>query len=214
MAQTEINKRKLFVFDCDSTIIQDEVIELIAAEAGSLDLVAEVTERAMRGEIDFEESLRERVATLKGLHKSVFDRVISKVRITPGAEELINKIHSEDGYVAIVSGGFHEVLDSIANTLKADMWMANRLMVQDDHLTGHTTGAVVDSGVKARMLKQWADELGVSLNNTIAVGDGANDIPMMKEAGLSVAFNAKPIVREVADLTVEGDLSRLIKHVY
>lgn len=214
MAQTEINKPKLFVFDCDSTIIQDEVIELIAAEAGSLELVAEVTERAMRGEIDFEESLRERVATLKGLHKSVFARVISKVRITPGAKELIDRIHSEDGYVAIVSGGFHEVLDSIANAVDADMWMANRLMLKDDYLTGHTTGEVVDSGVKARMLKQWAADLGIPLANTVAVGDGANDIPMMQEAGLSVAFNAKPIVREVADLSVEDDLSHIIKHVY
>lgn len=214
MATVIKNNPKLFVFDCDSTIIENEVIELIAEEAGSLDLVADITERAMMGSLDFKQSLAARVATLKDLDTGVFARVLDKITVSQGVEELIAKIKAESGYVAIVSGGFYEVLDPLAQKLGADVWMANRLEVENEKLTGKTEGKVVDASVKAEMLEAWASKFGVALEDTVAVGDGANDIEMMKKAGLSVAYNAKPVVREVAQIAIENDLSELIKHVY
>lgn len=214
MTSTDPNNSKLFVFDCDSTIIQDEVIELIAAEAGSYELVAEITERAMRGELDFDQSLAARVETFAGLDASALDRVRERVKLTRGVTELIAKIHAEKGYVAIVSGGFHEILDDLASGLKADVWLANRLEIVDGKLTGRTVGETVNGAVKARMLKTWAAKYGIEQAQTVAVGDGANDIPMMREAGTSVAFNAKPIVREVADHAVQDDLARVIHLIY
>ena len=202
--------RPLVVLDCDSTTIQDEVIELLADAAGTRELVAEVTERAMGGELDFVQSLRERVATLAGTPESVFEETYRRLRPTPGIHELVAAVHGRGGTVAVVSGGFHEVLDPLAADLRLDRWRANRLEVEDGVLTGRLLGPIVDARGKAEALAEWALEVGTPLSAAMAIGDGANDLEMMRVAGLSVAFNAKPIVREHADVAIENDLSRAI----
>ena len=203
----------LVVLDCDSTLIREEVIELIADAAGTREQVAEVTERAMRGELDFTASLIERVATLKGVSSSVFADVLATVTVTTGVPELIAHIHAQGGIVGVVSGGFHEVLDGLAARLSIDEWAANRLEQDGGKLTGRTEGPIVDGAAKAEKLQEWAHHYGVPMNRTVAIGDGANDIPMMSVAGLSVAFNAKPKVRERASLQIENDLSEVIPHL-
>ncbi len=201
----------LVVFDVDSTLIQEEVIELLAANAGSLSLVTEVTERAMRGELDFEQSLRARVKTLAGLNASVLGSAFKQIHITPGAEQLIEYVHSVDGKVAAVSGGFNQLLEPLAQKLKLDYWLANELEVVDDKLTGEVTGAIIDKPAKSSALKAWASELGLDLAQTIAVGDGANDLDMLATAGLGIGFCGKPRVRQAADLLVNvNDLSQVI----
>lgn len=200
----------LVVLDCDSTTIQDEVIELIADAAGSREAVAEVTERAMRGELDFAESLRERVATLAGTPDSVFADTYARVRLTPGITELIAEVHRRGGKVGVVSGGFHEVLDPLAKDLGLDFWRANRLEVIDGKLTGRTVGPIIDATAKAEALKEWAAESGLDLSASVAIGDGANDLEMMRVAALGVSFNGKPVVVERADEAIEADLSRAI----
>lgn len=196
--------RRLVVLDADSTLINDEVIELLAAEAGSLASVADITARAMRGEIDFSQSLRDRVATLQGLTPAAIARVQSRVTVTNGVPELIAAVHRGGGRVCVVSGGFHEVLDSIATALRVDEWLANRLGVADDStLTGHVVGDIVDAHAKARALEEWARAGDFSLADTVAIGDGANDLEMMSVAGMSLAFCAKPIVRERASHTID-----------
>lgn len=200
----------LVVLDCDSTTIQDEVIELLAEAAGTRELVAAVTERAMRGELDFAESLRERVATLSGTPDSVFTDTYRRVRLSPGIEKLVAAVHSGGGKVGVVSGGFHEVLDPLAADLHLDFWRANRLEVTDGALTGRTVGPIIDAQAKADTLREWAEAAGIPLSATVAVGDGANDLKMMELAGLSVAYNAKPIVRERADISIEHDLAQVI----
>jgi phosphoserine phosphatase len=201
----------LVVFDVDSTLIEDEVIELLADCAGKREQVAAITERAMRGELDFADSLVERVATLKGLSEGVIDQTFSRIRVTKGAAKLIDAIHARGGKVGAVSGGFNQLLEPLAKELKLDFWRANQLGIKAGLLTGTVEGKVVDRKAKAEALLEWASELGVSVVNTIAVGDGANDLDMMATAGLGIAFNAKPRVRDAADLVVEGsDLSSLI----
>jgi phosphoserine phosphatase len=201
----------LVVLDADSTLIEDEVIELLADAAGSRAIVAEVTERAMRGELDFEESLRERVLTLAGLPVSVFEDVGKLIRPTPGVHELIAGLHAAGSRVGVVSGGFHELLDPLAETLALDYWRANRLEVCDGILTGALVGPVIDAHAKADALLEWADASGTPRARTVAVGDGANDLEMMTVAALSVAFNAKPMVKEHADLVIDvADLSQLL----
>jgi len=204
--------RFLVVFDVDSTLIEDEVIELLAEAAGKRAEVAAVTERAMLGEIDFAQSLRDRVATLAGLDESVIDETFDRIKVTTGAQKLIDAVHSAGGKVAAVSGGFSQLLAPLASKLSIDFFQANELGVTLGKLTGQVTGAIVDRQAKAEALARWAAELGLGLNRTIAVGDGANDLDMMKIAGLSVAFNAKPLVREQAQLVVANqDLTELIK---
>lgn len=203
--------RHLVVLDVDSTLIEDEVIELLADAAGSGDLVARITERAMQGELDFEQSLRERVSTLKGLPVSVFEEVGARITVTRGVPELIAGIHEAGGCVATVSGGFHEILDPLAERLGLDYWRANRLEVEDGVLTGRVSGPVVDAAAKAATLMEWAEDCGVPLERTVAVGDGANDLPMMGVCGLAVGFDAKAPVRDVADILIdERDLSQLL----
>jgi len=203
--------RFLVVFDADSTLLRNEVIELIADEAGRGPEVAAATEAAMRGEVDFAASLRSRVQALRGVPLSAFDRVRARVEPTPGARELVAEIHARGGIAAVVSGGFHEVLDVVAPPLGIDTWRANRLAVADGALTGEVDGEIVDAEGKARALFAWATEHGVDLARTIAVGDGANDLRMMAVAGLGVAFNAKPAVRALADVVVGPvDLRQLI----
>ena len=190
------------VFDVDSTLIEDEVIELLAEVAGRRNEVAAITERAMAGELDFAESLIARVSTLQGLPASVFDEVLAKIRITPGAEALIHRIHESGGRVGAVSGGFSQVLNPLADRLGIDFARANELEVIDGRLTGAVVGEIVDRSVKAQSLLEWADRLNFKQTQTVAVGDGANDLEMMSWAGLSIAFNAKPIVRDQADIVV------------
>jgi phosphoserine phosphatase len=204
--------RFLVVLDVDSTLIENEVIELLADEAGSGEKVAEITFRAMNGELDFEQSLRERVATLAGLPASVIETVRSRVTVTRGVPELIAGVHAAGGLVAVVSGGFHEIIDPLARELKLDHWRANRLEVVDGLLTGDVVPPVIDAAAKAAALREWAADAGIPIDQTIAVGDGANDLPMMAEAGLSVAYHAKPKVREQAMVAIDdGGLDRLLE---
>jgi len=192
-------------------LIEDEVIELLADAAGSRELVADVTERAMRGELDFADSLRERVKTLAGLPTSVFAEVGRLIRPTPGVHDLIAGIHAHGSRVGVVSGGFHELLDPLADTLGLDHWRANRLEVVDGHLTGGLVGPIIDAAAKAEALREWAAADQVNIRQTVAVGDGANDLEMMAVAGLSVAFNAKPRVKEEADVVIDVcDLSQVL----
>ena len=206
------SQRLLVVLDVDSTLIENEVIELLAAEAGSRDLVATVTERAMRGEINFEQSLHDRVATLAGLPVSVFDVVRSRIRVTKGVPELIAGVKAAGGHVGVVSGGFHELLDPLAADLGLDFWRANRLEVVDGELTGRVLGDIIDGTAKATALSAWAFETHTSLNDTVAIGDGANDLAMMAVAGLSIAFCAKPIVAQHASVALNvRDMAQVLE---
>ncbi|TFD68687.1 phosphoserine phosphatase SerB [Cryobacterium gelidum] len=199
------------MLDADSTLIQDEVIDLLADAAGSRDLVAEVTERAMRGELDFADSLRARVSTLAGLPDSVFAEVGRRIRPTEGVHELIAGIHAGGGIVGVVSGGFHELLDPLAAQLGVDHWRANRLEVEAGYLTGRVLGPIIDAEAKAVALREWAALEHIPDAQTIAVGDGANDLRMMDAAALSVAFNAKLRVKREADLVIDHcDLSQVL----
>ena len=192
----------LLVMDVDSTLIEQEVIELIAERAGTREQVAEVTARAMRGELDFAASLRERVATLAGVRESVFADVLAEVRPTRGAAELIEALHERGCRVGVVSGGFEEVAVPLAERLGIDHVAANRLETDDGVLTGRVLGRIVDRQEKVRCLRTWAERDGVPMERTIAVGDGANDLGMLAAAGLGVAFCAKPVVVEQADAAV------------
>ena len=186
----------LVVTDVDSTLIGQEVIEELAEAAGTRAEVAAVTARAMNGEIDFERSLRERVATLRGVPASVFAEVLARITPTPGARDLIRAVHAAGGSFGVVSGGFEEVVAPLAASLGIDFYAANRLEVEGGVLTGRVTGRIVTSQVKVECLREWASSLGVPLERTVAIGDGANDVPMMNEAGVGIAFCAKPAVRE------------------
>jgi len=194
--------RFLLVLDVDSTLIEDEVIELIAEHAGARAEVAAITERAMRGELDFAASLRERVRALAGLSLGLLDEVRARVRVTRGVPELIAGVHAAGGMFAVVSGGFHEVLDPLAAELGIDRWRANRLGAAEGRLTGEVNGPIVDAAAKAASLVEWAAEAGIPRSRTVAIGDGANDLVMMAAAGLSIAFDAKPAVRAAADLVL------------
>lgn len=203
--------RFLVVLDADSTLIRNEVIELLADEAGRRAEVQAATEAAMRGEVDFAASLRSRVAALEGVRVSAFERVRGRIEPTPGVRELTAAVHERGGVVGVVSGGFHEILDDIAPRLGVDRWRANRLELADGALSGRVDGEIVDGAAKASSLQEWASELGVPAHATIAIGDGANDLPMMAVAGLGLAFNAKPAVREAASLVIgPQDLAAVI----
>ncbi|MFI9330045.1 phosphoserine phosphatase SerB [Kitasatospora sp. NPDC052868] len=201
-AGLERRAKRLVVMDVDSTLIQDEVIELFAAHAGCEEKVAEVTAAAMRGELDFAESLHARVALLAGLDASVTDKVRSEVRFTPGARTLIRTLQRLGCQVAVVSGGFTQVTDHLVAELGLDYAAANTLEVVDGRFTGRVVGEIVDRAGKARWLARFAEQAKVPLEQTVAIGDGANDLDMLNAAGLGVAFNAKPVVREAADTAV------------
>ncbi|WP_018296191.1 phosphoserine phosphatase SerB [Corynebacterium lubricantis] len=205
--------KRLVCFDCDSTLITGEVIEMLAAHAGKEAEVAEVTERAMRGELDFEESLRERVKTLAGLDASVIDAVAADIELTPGARTTIRTLKKMGYSTAVVSGGFIQVLADLAEDLELDYVRANTLEIVDGKLTGNVIGKVVDRKAKAEFLAEFAADSGLEMAQTVAVGDGANDIDMLSAAGLGIAFNAKPALKEVADTSVTTPFLDTVLHI-
>jgi phosphoserine phosphatase len=191
--------RRLVVMDVDSTLVQGEVIEMLAAQAGCEAEVARVTEQAMAGELDFEASLRARVALLEGLPVAAVDAVRAQVRLTPGGRTLVRTLKRLGYAVGIVSGGFTCVTDDLVRDLGLDHALSNTLEVVDGRLTGRVLGRVVDRARKAEALREFAAAEGLSMAQTVAIGDGANDLDMLAAAGLGIAFNAKPVVRQAAD---------------
>lgn len=199
------------VMDVDSTLIQQEVIELLADYAGVMPEVKTITEQAMSGELDFKQSLERRVGLLEGLSDEIFQWLKPQIELTPGVQELIAAVHGLGGKIGAVSGGFSQVLEPLANEIGLDYWMANSLEVLDGKLTGCLVGPVIDAEAKATALRSWASDSGIALEKTIAIGDGANDIPMLKCAGYAVAFRPKPILKQYADLVIEeNSLASLI----
>lgn len=192
----------LIVMDVDSTFIQHEVIELLAARAGVEKEVAEITARAMNGELDFEESLRQRVAMLKGLPESALTAVLDDIAFTPGAKTLTRTLNRIGFQVALVSGGFIEIVKPLAEALGVTNVRANKLAVADGKLTGELEGPIIDRQAKAEALREFAAHYGIPMSRTIAIGDGANDLDMLNEAALGIAFNAKPFVRDAAHASV------------
>jgi phosphoserine phosphatase len=193
---------RLIVMDVDSTLVQGEVIEMLAAHAGCEAEVARVTEAAMRGELDFEESLRSRVALLEGVDASALDAVYEALELAPGARTLVRTLRRLGYRFAIVSGGFSQVTDRLAADLGIHYARANELEVVDGRLTGRIVGDVVDRAGKAAALREFAAAVGVSEASVIAIGDGANDLDMLNAAGLGIAYNAKAVVRDAADASV------------
>jgi phosphoserine phosphatase len=193
---------RLIVMDVDSTLIQGEVIEMLAAHAGCEAEVARITERAMRGELDFAASLRDRVALLEGLDAGALDQVYDALELAPGARTTVRVLKRLGYRFAIVSGGFSQLTDRLADELGIDFSVANELEVADGRLTGRLVGDIVDRAAKAAALRRFAAESGVPVNATIAIGDGANDLDMLNAAGLGIAFNAKPVVQEAAHAAV------------
>ncbi|MBX5489020.1 Phosphoserine phosphatase SerB2 [Mycolicibacterium hassiacum DSM 44199] len=194
--------KRLIVFDVDSTLIQGEVIEMLADRVGAHAAVAEITEAAMRGELDFAESLERRVATLKGLPAEVLAEVGEQIELTPGARTTLRTLRRLGFHCGIVSGGFRQVIEPLAHELAMDFVAANELEIVDGKLTGRVVGPIIDRAGKAKALRDFAAQAGVPMEQTVAVGDGANDIDMLAAAGLGVAFNAKPALREVADASL------------
>ena len=194
--------KRLVQFDVDSTFIQQEAIELLASKAGVLAEVSAITESAMRGELDFEQSLRARVGLLTGLPESVLTLVQAEILLTDGAQDLVETLHSKGHSVALVSGGFLVIIEPMIKSLSIKYFRANKLEIIDGVLTGKLVGPVIDRTAKAVALREFAIASGVEIENTVAIGDGANDLDMMAAAGLSIAFNAKPIVVEAADLVI------------
>ena len=194
--------KRLVQLDVDSTFIQQEAIELLAAKAGVLEQVAAITASAMRGELDFEQSLRARVALLKGLPASVIAEVQMEISLTDGAQNLVETLHDKGHSVSLVSGGFIDIIEPMIKTMSIKYYKANRLEIIEGVLTGGLIGPLVDRAAKAEALREFALASEVSMDNTVAIGDGANDLDMMAAAGLSIAFNAKPVVVEAADLAI------------
>ncbi|MGH3505682.1 MAG: phosphoserine phosphatase SerB [Nocardioidaceae bacterium] len=194
--------RRLIVMDVDSTLVQNEAIDMLAEHVGVGDQVAEVTERAMRGELDFEESLRSRVALLAGLDASALDKVYDALQLAPGARTLVRTLHRLGYRFAIVSGGFSQLTDRLAHDLAIDYARANELEIVDGRLSGEIVGDVVDRAGKAQALREFAEKVGVPEGSVIAIGDGANDLDMLNAAGLGIAYNARPVVQQAADTSV------------
>ena len=194
--------RRLVAFDMDSTLIEAEVIDELAARAGVGEQVAAITERAMRGEIDFSASFRERLALLQGLDESVLAEIARGLKITEGAEHLISTLRTLGYKTAILSGGFTYFASYLQDRLGMDYVYANELDIEDGKVTGRVTGTIVDGERKAQLLRQLAESEGIDLQQVIAVGDGANDLPMLSTAGLGIAFHAKPLVQQSAEQSI------------
>ena len=198
----ERRAKRLVVFDVDSTLVQGEVIEMLAARAGAQGTVAAITEAAMRGELDFAQSLQQRVATLAGLPATVVDEVADQLELMPGARTTLRTLRRLGFRCGVVSGGFRRIIEPLAEELMLDYVAANELEIVDGTLTGRVVGPIIDRAGKAEALREFAAQAGVPMEQTVAVGDGANDIDMLAAAGLGVAFNAKPALREVADASL------------
>ncbi len=207
-------KYRLILFDVDSTLIKQEVIDLLADKSGHGREVQQITARAMKGEIDFAQALSTRVSLLEGLPESVFDEVISQISFAEGFDELFSYLRKNGFLVGAVSGGFHNVLDKLFAQLQLDFLEANVLEVVDGRLTGKITSAPIDRMAKARALREFAALHNIELENTVAVGDGANDIDMIEIAGLGVSYMGKEILRQKADLHLEkAGLNALIQYL-
>ena len=208
-----MTNRVLVVLDIDSTLINEEGLDLVAERAGSdvASAVAAITDRAMAGELDFAESLVRRVSLLDGQPASLLDEVSRSLTLTEGATTLIDRVHQVGGIVCAVSGGFHELVDPLASRIGLDHWLANRFEVVDGVLTGRVAGNIVDAQAKATFLTHWADYYGIPQAHTIAVGDGANDVDMFAVAGVSVSFCGKPVANQRATVCIEDrDLARVL----
>ena len=203
--------KRLVQLDVDSTFIQQEAIELLAAKAGVLKKVSAITESAMRGELDFEQSLRARVALLKGLPETFVQQVQQEISLTDGAEDLVIELHAKGHSVALVSGGFIDIIEPMIRSLSIKYYKANKLEIVAGILTGGLIGPVIDRAAKASALREFATDSAVAMENTVAIGDGANDLDMMAIAGLSIAFNAKPIVAQSADLKINEPSLRSVQ---
>ena len=204
--------QRLVVLDMDSTFIQEEVIDLLAAHAGVGDEVSAITERSMRGELDFQQSLIARTALLAGLPESIFKEVRSEINLSRGAARMVKVLHSLGDKVAVVSGGFENIIAPILEEVGVDHFKANLLEIKFGVLTGCISGPIIDREAKALFLRELAFQLQLPLSQTVAVGDGANDLRMMEVAGLSIAFNAKPIVLQAATAAIsDGDLLGVLR---
>ena len=196
--------KRLVVLDVDSTFIRQEAIELLAAKADVLDQVSLITESAMRGELDFEQSLRARVSLLKGLPESVISQVQKEITLTDGAVDLVATLHSKGHSVALVSGGFIDIIEPMIRSLSIKYYKANKLEIAGGLLTGGLIGPIIDRAAKATALHEFVSASGVAIENTVAIGDGANDLDMIAIAGMGIAFNAKPAVKAAADSSVSA----------
>ena len=203
--------KRIVMLDMDSTLIEQEVINLLGQSAGQSNEIAQITEKAMAGDLDFKSALTKRVALLKGLDQESLHRVRDQITLTKGAKKLIEELHHQGHKVGVVSGGFIEVIEPILKSLKIDFYRANRLKIEKGLLTGDIDGPIIDSHAKRIALEDFATQEGISLEQTVAIGDGANDLEMIKAAGLGIAFNAKPRVAAAADTTISNqDLSTVL----
>jgi phosphoserine phosphatase len=207
-------KYKLVLFDVDSTLIDQEVIDLLAAQTPHADEVASITARAMAGEIDFGQALRERVSLLEGIPESIFADVLNDISFTQGAERLLASLRESQYFVGVVSGGFTNVLSALFADFKLDFLRANTLEIKDGLLTGRTSGPIIDRQGKAEALRDFATQRGVALHQCVAVGDGSNDVEMIKLAGLGVSYRGKGILNEAADIVInEPGLDQLLTYL-
>jgi phosphoserine phosphatase len=203
--------KRIVMLDMDSTLIEQEVINLLGQSAGQSNEISQITEKAMAGDLDFKSALIKRVALLKGLDQESLHRVRDQITLTKGAQKLIEELHHQGHKVGVVSGGFIEVIEPILKSLKVDFYRANKLKIEKGVLTGQIDGPIIDSHAKRIALEDFATQEGISLEQTVAIGDGANDLEMIKAAGLGIAFNAKPKVAAAADTTISNqDLSTVL----
>jgi phosphoserine phosphatase len=205
------NLKRLVLLDMDSTLIEQEVIDLLAEYSGKSQIISDITAKAMSGELDFKQALSARVELLAGLDESVIDQVRQKVTLTKGAQQLITELHNLGHKVGVVSGGFIDVIEPILKDLEIDFYKANKLEICDGKLTGNVVGKVIDGSEKLAVLREFASKEGINIQQTVAIGDGANDLEMIQAAGLGIAFNAKPKVAQSADTTLNiKDLSAVL----
>ncbi len=205
------NLKRLVLLDMDSTLIEQEVIDLLAEYSGKSQIISDITAKAMSGELDFKQALSARVELLAGLDESVIDQVRQKVTLTKGAQQLITELHNLGHKVGVVSGGFIDVIEPILKDLEIDFYKANKLDIRDGKLTGKVVGKVIDGSEKLAVLREFASKEGINIQQTVAIGDGANDLEMIQAAGLGIAFNAKPKVAQSADTTLNiKDLSAVL----
>ena len=210
-----MNKVKgLCVLDVDGTLIEEEVIDLLGKEAGCEKEVAQITSQAMRGELDFESSLKKRVSLLKGISTDVFDKIYSELHLSKNASQFIKILQENQIEIGLVSGGFTIIVEKLAKEFGIPLFVANQLEISDGHLTGNLIGPVISREVKEETLVSWAKELEVPFERTIAIGDGANDLKMLKIAGLGIAFCAKEIVKKEIPLQIdERDLTKVLDKI-